>query len=87
LLSTVDNTVNTVGGVANNTVGTVGGIAGSALRTGQLLDLARSGLSPVSQTVNSTGQTVRRVRDSSGRLLEVVTDTANRIISSRSVTQ
>jgi hypothetical protein len=87
LLSTVDNTVNTVGGVANNTVGTVGGIAGSALRTGQLLDLARSGLSPVSQTVNSAGQTVRRVRDSSGRLLEVVTDTANRIVSSRPVSQ
>jgi hypothetical protein len=87
LLSTVDNTVNTVGGVANNTVGTVGGIAGSALRTGQVLDLARSGLSVVSQTVNGTGQTVRRVRDSAGQLLEVVTDTAGRIVSSRRVTQ
>jgi hypothetical protein len=87
LLSTVDNTVNTVGGVTNNTVGTVGGIAGSALRSGQLLDLARSGLSPVSQTMNSAGQTVRRVRDSSGRLLEVVTDAANRIVSSRPVSQ
>lgn len=87
LLSTVDNTVNTVGGVANNTVGTVGGIASSALRTGQVLDLAKSGLSVVSQTVNGTGQTVRRVRDSAGQLLEVVTDTAGRIVSSRRVTQ
>jgi hypothetical protein len=87
LLSTVDNTVNTVGGVANNTVGTVGGIASSALRTGQVLDLARSGLTAVSQTVNSSGQTVRRVRDSAGQLLEVVTDTAGRIVSSRRVTQ
>ena len=86
LLSTVDNTVNTVGGVANNTVGTVGGIAGSALRTGQVLDLARSGLSVVSQTVNGAGQTVRRVRDTAGQLLEVVTDTAGRIVSSRRVT-
>lgn len=85
LLSTVDNTVNTVGGVANNTVGTVGSIAGTALRNGQLLDLAAAGLSQVSQTVNSTGQTVRRVRDRSGQLLEVVTDTANRIVSSRRV--
>jgi hypothetical protein len=85
LLSTVDNTVNTVGGVANNTVGTVGGIAGTALRNGQLLDLAASGLTAVSQTVNSTGQTVRTVRDRAGQLLEVVTDSAGRIVSSRRV--
>jgi hypothetical protein len=83
LLSTVDNTVNTVGGVANNTVGTVGGIAGTALRNGQLLDLAASGLTAVSQTVNSAGQTVRTVRDRAGQLLEVVTDSAGRIVSSR----
>ncbi|MGZ8285274.1 MAG: hypothetical protein ACXW27_16220 [Allosphingosinicella sp.] len=83
LLSTVDNTVDTVGGVANNTVGTVGGIAGTALRNGQLLDLAASGLTAVSQTVNSTGQTVRTVRDRAGQLLEVVTDSAGRIVSSR----
>jgi hypothetical protein len=87
LLSTVDNTVNTVGGVANNTVGTVGGIAGTALRNGQLLNLAGSGLSAVSQTVNSAGQTVRTVRDRAGQLLEVVTDSAGRIVSSRRVSQ
>jgi hypothetical protein len=87
LLSTVDNTVNTVGGVANNTVGTVGGIASTALRSGAVLDLARAGLTEVSRTVNATGQTVRRVRDASGNLLEVVTDTANRVVSSRRVTQ
>jgi hypothetical protein len=87
LLSTVDNTVNTVGGVANNTVGTVGGIAGSALRTGQVLDLARAGLTEVSRSLNGTGQTVRRVRDTAGQLTEVVTDTAGRIVSSRRVTQ
>jgi hypothetical protein len=83
LLSTVDNTVNTVGGVANNAVGTVGGIAATALRSGQLLDLAKAGLTEVSRTVNTAGQTVRQVRDSSGQLLEVVTDNANRIVSSR----
>jgi hypothetical protein len=98
LLSTVDNTVNTVGGVANNTVGTVGGvannalgtvggIAGTALRNGQLLDLAASGLTAVSQTVNSAGQTVRTVRDRAGQLLEVVTDSAGRIVSSRRVSR
>jgi hypothetical protein len=87
LLSTVDNSVNAVGGVANNAVGTVGGIAGTALRNGQLLDLARSGLTEVSRTVNAAGQTVRRVRDGGGALTEVVTDAANRIVSSRRVGQ
>ena len=87
LLSTVDNTVNTVGGVANNAVGTVGNVASSLLQNGQVLDLARAGLTEVSRTVNSAGQTVRRVRDNSGQLLEVVTDTAGRILSSRRISQ
>jgi hypothetical protein len=85
LLSTVDNTVSTVGGVANNTVGAVTGLASGLLRNGQVLDLARAGLTEVSRTVNTAGQTVRRVTDRSGSLLEVVTDTANRIVSSRQV--
>ena len=85
LLSTVDNAVDTVGGVANNTVSTVGTVATGLLRNGQLLDLAAAGLTEVSRTVNGAGQTVRRVTDSSGRLFEVVTDTANRIVSSRQV--
>jgi hypothetical protein len=85
LLSTVDNTVGTVGNVANNTVNTVGGIANSALRNGQLLNLAGSGLTEVSRTVNGAGQTVRRVTDRGGQALEVVTDAANRIVSWRRV--
>jgi hypothetical protein len=85
LLSTVDNTVGTLGGVANNAMGTVGQIAGGLLSNGQVLDLARAGLTEVSRTVNGAGQTVRRVTDRSGSLIEVVTDTANRIVSSRRV--
>ena len=85
LLSTVDNTVGTVGGVANNAVGTVGGIASSALRSGVVLDLAKAGLTEVSRTVNGSGQTVRQVRDNAGQLLEVVTDTAGKVVSSRRV--
>ena len=83
LLNSVDNTVNTVGGVANNAVGTVGGVTSSLLRNGQVLDLARSGLTLVAETVNAQGQTVRRVRNSAGQLLEVVTDSSGRILSSR----
>ena len=85
LLNTVDNTVGTVGGVANNAVGTVGGIATNLLRNGQVLDLARAGLTEVSRTVNSQGQTVVRARNTAGQLLDIVTDTANRVISSRRV--
>lgn len=86
LLSTVDNTVGTVGGVANNAVGTVGGIATNLLRNGQVLNLARAGLTEVSRTVNNQGQTVVRARNSAGQVLEIVTDAANRILSSRRVT-
>ncbi|HEX8364292.1 MAG TPA: hypothetical protein VF603_03295 [Allosphingosinicella sp.] len=85
LLSTVDNAVGTVGSVANNTVGTVGALAGGLLRNGAVLDLARAGLTEVGRTLNGAGQTVRRVTDRSGNLIEVVTDTANRIVSSRRI--
>ena len=83
LYNTLDNTVGTVGGVANNAVGTVGGITSNLLRNGQVLDLVRSGLTEVSQTAGSSGQIIRQVRNSSGALLEVVTDSAGKIISSR----
>ena len=82
LTGTLDNAVNVTGGVLNNTVDTVGDLTGDVLRSGAVLDLARSGLSAVSQTVNAAGQTVRRVRASDGTLYEVVTDAANRIVSS-----
>ncbi|HET9429245.1 MAG TPA: hypothetical protein VFO69_12880 [Allosphingosinicella sp.] len=85
LLTTVDNTVGTVGGVANNAVGTVGAVAGNLLQNGAVLDLARAGLTEVSRTVNSAGQTVRRVTNNDGQLIEVVTDAANRILSSRRI--
>jgi hypothetical protein len=73
--------------VLNNTVNTVGDLTGGLLRSGALLDLARSGLSTVSQTVNAAGETVRRVRATDGAVYEVVTDTANRILRSTRVAQ
>jgi hypothetical protein len=85
LLSTVDNTVGVTGGVLNNTVDTVGDLTQGLLRSGQLLDLTRSGLSTVNETVNSAGETVRRVQASDGTVYEVVTDTANRILRSSRV--
>lgn len=85
LLSTVDNAVEVTGGVVNNTVDTVGDLTQGLLRSGAVLDLARSGLSTVSQTVNDAGQTVRQLRAADGTVYEVVTDTANRILRSTRV--
>lgn len=82
LTGTLDNTVNTVGGVANNAVNTVGNLTQSVLRSGAVLNLAQSGLTLVNETVNAAGQTVRQVRDRSGGLYRVITDTAGRIVSS-----
>ncbi|MGF1550165.1 MAG: hypothetical protein ACFBQW_06490 [Sphingomonadaceae bacterium] len=92
LFSTVDNTVNTVGGVANNAVGTVGSVAntavgqlggtlGQALQIGNTLDLAQAGLTEVRRTTDNAGNIVRQVRSRDGRLIQVVTDTADRILS------
>lgn len=85
LTGTVDNAVGVTGGIVNNTVSTVGNLTQGLLKSGTVLDLAQSGLSTVNQTVNSAGNTVRRLRASDGGLYEVVTDTANRILSSRKV--
>lgn len=85
LTGTLNNAVNVTGGVLNNTVSTVGDLTQGLLRSGTVLDLARSGLSTVNQTVNAAGQTVRRLRASNGTLYDVVTDTANRIVSSTRV--
>jgi hypothetical protein len=85
LLSTVDNTVGVTGGVLNNTVNTVGDLTSGLLRSGAVLDLARSGLATVSETANAAGETVRRVRASDGAVYEVVTDAANRIVRSSRV--
>lgn len=87
LLSTVDNTVGTVGGVTNNAVNTVGTVANRAIQNGQLLNLAQAGLTELSKVTNASGQIVRRVRDQGGKLTEVITDGANRIVSSRQLQQ
>ncbi len=85
LTGTVDNAVNVTGGVVNNTVSTVGNLTQGVLRSGAVLDLARSGLSVVSSTANTAGETVRRLRASDGALYEVVTDTAGTILRSTRV--
>ncbi|MBV9216250.1 MAG: hypothetical protein JO053_08745 [Acidobacteria bacterium] len=114
LLTSVDNTVNTVGGVANtalqpggvlsqtvNTLGqtvtrtldTTGNIVEKTLNSsggvlsqrtiGSVLDTAATGLRVIGETTNSAGQTVRRLQDAGGGIVEVTLDTAGKIVSSR----
>ena len=85
LTGTVDNAVGVVGSVANNTVSTVGNLTQSVLRSGVVLDVARAGLTTVSSTVNTAGETVQRLRANDGGLYEVVTDTAGKILRSTKV--
>ena len=85
LTGTVDNAVGVVGSVANNTVSTVGNLTQSVLRSGLVLDVAKAGLTTVSSTVNTAGQTVSRLRANDGGLYEVVTDTAGKIVRSAKV--
>lgn len=116
LLTSVDNTVNTVGGTLNtalqpggvlsqtvNTLGqtvqrtldTTGNIVEKTLDTtgkvvnektvGSVLNTAATGLRVVGETTNNAGQTVRRLQDSSGAVIEVVLDTAGKIVSSKIV--
>ena len=83
--STLNTTVGTVGDVATEAVGTVGDLTQGILRSGQVFNLARSGLSLVNETVNSAGNTVRRLRGSDGSVYEVVTDASNKILRSSRV--
>jgi hypothetical protein len=85
LTGTLDNAVNVTGGVVNNTVSAVGNLTEGVLRSGAVLDLARSGLSVVSSTVNGAGETVRRLRANDGALYEVATDAAGTILRSTRV--
>lgn len=116
LLTSVDNTVNTVGGVANtalqpggflsqtvNTLGQTvertldktGNIVERTLNSsgglinektlGSVLDTAATGLRVLGETTNGQGQTVRRLQDASGGIIEVTLDTAGKIVNSRIV--
>jgi YD repeat-containing protein len=46
-----------------------------------------SSLSVLSETTNAAGQTLRRVTDTSGAVIELTLDAAGKVISSRVVSQ
>jgi hypothetical protein len=77
-LSFIDNNPQVVRGVlksVNNTVGTVGQIGNTLVQPGGVL----------SQTTNTLGQTLTRVVDQTGSIVERTLDTAGKVVSSRTV--
>jgi YD repeat-containing protein len=85
LLTAVDTTVNTVGGVANTAL-QPGGVVSQAVGTvGQTLNSVTAPGGLLTQTVNALGQTVQRTLDTTGNLVERTLDTAGGVVSERTV--
>jgi hypothetical protein len=85
LTGTVNNTVNTVGGVANTALQPGGPVSGVAGTVGQTLNNVTQPGGLLSQTVNTLGQTVTRTLDASGNIVEQTLDTAGGVARSRVV--
>ncbi|HEX6068794.1 MAG TPA: hypothetical protein VFZ18_03205 [Longimicrobiaceae bacterium] len=85
LLTVVDTTVSTVGGVAN-TVLQPGGVASQAVgAVGQTLQNVTQPGGLLSQTVNTLGQTVQRTVGTTGDVVERTVDQAGNVVGSRAV--
>jgi hypothetical protein len=79
---TVQHTLDSSGNIIEKTLGSTGQVLNQ--RTlGSVLDTAATGLRVVNETTNSQGQTVRRLQDASGGIVEVTLDTAGKIVNSR----
>jgi hypothetical protein len=83
-------------GTVNNTLGTVGGVANQALRPGGVADQAVGAVGQtlnnltapggvLSQTVNTLGQTVVRTVDATGTIVERTLNTAGGVVGTRTV--
>jgi hypothetical protein len=85
LTGTVQNTLGTVGGVANQAL-RPGGVADQAVGVvGQTLNNVTAPGGVLSQTVNALGQTVQRTLDESGNIVERTLNTAGGVVSTRTV--
>jgi hypothetical protein len=83
LVGTVQNTVGTVGGVANTAL-QPGGVASQAVgAVGRTLDNATQPGGLLSQTVNTLGQTVQRTVDASGGIVERTLDASGQALGTR----
>jgi hypothetical protein len=85
LTGTVQNTLGTVGGVANQAL-RPGGVVDQTVGTvGQTLNNVTTPGGVLSQTVNTLGQTVQRTVDATGNIVEQTLDTTGRVVGSQTV--
>jgi hypothetical protein len=87
LLSVVDSTVGTVGGVANTLLQPGGVAEGAVQAVGQTLTNVTQPGGLLTQTVNTLGQTVQVTLDATGGILERTLDTAGTVVNSRTLGQ
>ena len=81
LLQSVDQTVNTVGGIANNAL-QPGGVVSQAVGTvGQTLNNVTQPGGVLTQTVNTLGQTVQRTLDMTGNIVDKTLDTTGKVVN------
>lgn len=85
LVGTVQNTVRTVGGVANTALQPGGVVSQTVGAVGQTLDNVTRPGGVLSQTVNTLGQTVQTTVGNTGDLVERTLDTAGNVVSQRSL--
>jgi hypothetical protein len=85
LVGTVQNTLGTVGGVANTALRPGGVVDQTVGVVGQTLNNVTAPGGVLSQTVNTLGQTVQRTLDTSGNIVEQTLNTAGGVASSRTV--
>jgi YD repeat-containing protein len=85
LTGTVNDAVNTVGGVANTAL-QPGGVVDRTLGVaGQTLNNLTQPGGVLTQTVNTLGQTVQTTLDASGNLVEKTLSTAGQVVNSRTL--
>jgi YD repeat-containing protein len=85
LLQSVDNTVNTVGGVANQALAPGGVVDRTVGVVGQTLDNVTRPGGLLTQTINTLGQTVQVTLDQTGNILERTLDTTGNLVNSRTL--
>ncbi|HET7464797.1 MAG TPA: hypothetical protein VFJ82_26375 [Longimicrobium sp.] len=85
LTGTVNNTVNTVGSVANTALQPGGVVDRTVGVAGQTLNNLTQPGGVLTQTVNTLGQTVQTTLDASGNLVERTLGTAGQVLNTRTL--
>jgi len=85
LTGTVNNTVNTVGSVANTALQPGGVVDRTVGVAGQTLNNLTQPGGVLTQTVNTLGQTVQTTLDASGNLVERTLSTAGQVVNTRTL--